>query len=171
MGLAAKKAECRTCGMSDHQTCSKANPLVGLTNEAYVVHTPISLICHNDGYIYNFKNTCYSWGSWRGRSKVIASWVRCYIVSKQVILLPTTGVVVGSCQNHQIVSSTHMPLGTVLPRRRRSTEPRRRGKRHTRWESGRTEARRWTWHSWWRECHRGSRKGRWTRCRSQGGCK
>ena len=42
MGLAAKKAECRTCGMSDHQTCSKANPLVGLTNEAYVVHTPIS---------------------------------------------------------------------------------------------------------------------------------
>jgi hypothetical protein len=60
-----------------------------------------------------------------------------------------------------------MRLGTVLPRRRRSTEPRRWGERHTRWESGRTEARRWTWHSWWRELHRGSRKGRRTRCRSQ----
>ena len=50
MGLAAKKTECATSGMSDHQTRSKANPLVGLTNEACVVHKDpilIFLICHN----------------------------------------------------------------------------------------------------------------------------
>ena len=165
MGLAAKKAECATSGMSDHQTRSKANPLVGLTNEACVVHKdPILIFSHLSQHASTISNRCYSWGSWIGR-------VRCYIVSKQVILLPTTEVVVGSCQNNQIVSSTHMRLGTVLPRRRRSTEPRRRGERHTRWESGRTEARRWTWHSWWREWHRGSCKRRWTRCRSQKGCK
>ena len=56
-------------------------------------------------------------------------------------------------------------LVTVLPRRRRSTEPRRRRERHTRWESWGTEARRWTWHSWWSKWHRAPRKGRWTRCR------
>lgn len=151
-------------------TRSKANPVIVrklVTNESRCKDPSlIPLICHNDTYTIS-NNICersaFAVFLERKQSSILSSVLH---RSERAVLLPTTGVVVEICQ---IVSSTHMRLGSALPRRRRSAEPRRRGKRYTRWEARGTEARRCTWHSWWREWHRGSREGRWPRCRGQKG--